>query len=199
MDGLQQSDSGISTMNPSTSASGGAAVAGDWTAFDHSPRTAWSTGAAAFFLFCVTVLLLTGAFGCSDQPSLIPNSDANLRKTKTEFAQDASQRHYQADAPRGGKANGRAIFDYQDNTLQVANFAPEDWTNVELWVNGKWVVYLPKVEGNAETAKTINFEMLYDERGRQFPNDNVNAESLVRKVEVLRDGKLYELAIAPAD
>ena len=158
---------------------------------------ALTTGLAAGTLFCIALFLL---IGCADQPSLIPNSDAGLRKTKTEFAEDASKRHpYHADAPRGGKLNGRAVYDYQNNTLLVANFTPEDWKSVELWVNGRWVVYLPKVEGKAATAKTINFEMLYDERAREFPTHNVDASSMVRKVEIFRDGKMYELAVAPAD
>lgn len=42
---------------------------------DHAPRTAWRTGAAGAALFCIAALLLTGALGCADRVSLIPNSD----------------------------------------------------------------------------------------------------------------------------
>ena len=81
----------------------------------------------------------------------------------------------------------------------MANFAPEDWTNVELWVNQQYVVFLPRIEGNASIAKTINFEMLFNERAKSFPTENVDANSMVRKVEIFKDGKLFELATAPAD
>jgi hypothetical protein len=176
-----------------------ATAAGPRPCDDHAPRTAWRTGAAGAGLFAIAVLLLTGSIGCADQVSLIPNSDPGLRKTRTEFAADAKQRTFHADAPRGGTLNGRAAFDYEANTLQLANFGPDPWTGVEIWVNRKYVVYVPKVEGMAETAKTLNFEMLYDASGKSFPTDNVKPDELVRKVEVLREGKLYDLAAVPAD
>lgn len=162
---------------------------------DHSPRTSWSTGAVGIGLLCITLILLLGTVGCQDQVSLIPNSDPDLRKSRTEFARDAMDRHpYHADAPRAGKIRGAATADYGSNTMQVANFTPEDWKDIEIWVNGQWVVFVPMIPGNAATARTINFEMMYDRMGRPFPNDNANPDSMVRKVEVYRDGKMYELA-----
>jgi hypothetical protein len=187
-------DTALDLFRGSPAASGGPRACDD-----HAPQTAWRTGAAAAALFCIAVLLLTGAIGCADRVSLIPNSDPGLQKTKTEFAADAKLRAYPAAAPRGGTLNGRAAYDYESNTLQVANFGPESWAGVELWVNRQWVVFVPKVEGMAQTAKTLNFEMLYDATGKSFPTDNVNADSMVRKVEVLRQGKLYDLAAVPAD
>ncbi|HEX8911429.1 MAG TPA: hypothetical protein VF796_03645 [Humisphaera sp.] len=162
---------------------------------DHHPRTAWSTGLAGLAIFAIALVLLIVATGCQDQTSLIPNSDPALRKTKTEFAKDALQRHpYHADAPKAGKAAGAATVNYEMDRLQVANLSEADWTNVELWVNGKYVVFLPKVPGKAETAKTIDFSMLYDELGRPFPAETGSPERQVKKVEVYRDGRMYELA-----
>lgn len=191
MDGLHARHDGFDVAHDTAAAAAGAAFA---------PRTAWSTGAAGLGLLGITLLLLAGLVGCQDAVSLVPNSDPSLRKTKTEFAKDAMTRHpYHAEAPQGGPLNGRAVYDYESNTLQVANFTAEDWRNVELWVNGQWVVFLPRVEGMAVTAKTINFEMLYDRLGRSFPTENQSPEALVKRVEVYRDGKLYELATVPAD
>ena len=161
-------------------------------------HTAWSTGAAGLGLFGICLLLLAGAVGCQDgdrPTSLIPNSDPALRKSKREFSADGLKRHpYHADAPRGGKVRGGATVDYELNTLQLANFTPEDWRNVEVWVNGQWVVYVPLIPANAATAKTIDFTMLYDQMARPFPAENTTKETMVRKVEIYRDGKMYELA-----
>ena len=159
-----------------------------------SCRTAWSTGAAGLTLLLITLLLLSVG-GCADQTSLLPNSDPSLRKTKTEFARDAVQRHpYHADAPHAGKIQGAASVDYGSDTLQIANLTNEDWNNVEVWVNEQWVVFVPRVPGKAEVARTLDFTMFYDRLGRPFPEDNSSPESVVHKVEIYRDGRLYELA-----
>ena len=177
----------------------GAAIVGPRSSDDHAPQTAWRTGLAAAALFCIAVLLLTGSIGCADRVALIPNSDPGLRKGKSEFAADAKKRTYPADAPKGGTLNGRAAYDYEANTLTVANFGPDAWTGVELWVNGRYVVFVPKVESMAQTSKTLNFEMLYYAAGKSFPTDNVNADSMIQKIQVLREGKLYDLKAVPAD
>ena len=170
----------------------------DRAAATASPHTAWSTGAAGLGLFGICLLLLAGAVGCrdADRPtSLIPNSDPALRKTKREFSADALKRHpYHADAPRGGKAHGGATVDYELNTLQLANFTSEDWRNVEVWVNGQWVVFVPLIPAKAATAKTIDFTMLYDPMARPFTAENTTQETMVRKVDIYKDGKMYELA-----
>jgi hypothetical protein len=162
---------------------------------DHHPRTAWSTGLVGLALFAMALVLLMSAAGCQDRTSLVPNSDPALRKTKTEFAADARARHpYHAEAPKAGVAQGAAAVDYELNRLQIANFTGEDWNNIELWVNRQWVVFVPKVPANAERAKTIDFSMLYNEVGMPFPDANRGDTSVVNKVEIYRDGRMYELA-----
>lgn len=164
------------------------------------PRTVWSTGAAAVALFCITLFLLMAAGGCAGRTSVIPNSDPALRKTKNEFAADAMARQpYHADAPRAGKINGRASFDYADDTLQIVNFSADDWADVEIWVNQQYVVFVPRVAGNTMTAKTIDFTMLYNRLGHPFPSENKDEDSMVRKVEVYMGGKMYDLTAKPAE
>lgn len=164
-------------------------------AADHSPRSALTAGAAGLGLLCIMLFLLASSMGCQDQVSMIPNPDPSLQKTRTEFARDAVNRHpYHDDAPRGGKAQGGASVDYSANTMHIANFTSEDWKDVEIWVNGQWVVFVPMIPANAATSRKLNFEMMYDRMGRHFPLDNKESESMVRKVEIYRDGKLYELA-----
>lgn len=169
-------------------------LAGSMTG-DHSLRSALSAGLAGLGLLCIALALLAGAMGCQNQVSLIPNSDPALRKSRTDFARDGINRHpYHADAPRGGKIQGGAATNYEANTLQIANFTAEDWKDVEIWVNGQWVVFVPVIPGNAQTARTLNFEMMYDRMGRHFPLDNKDRDTMVQKVEIYRDGTMYELA-----
>ncbi|QOV89071.1 hypothetical protein [Humisphaera borealis] len=168
-----------------------APVIGARVAGDHTPRSALTVGAAGIGLLCITLALLTG---CQDTVSMIPNPDPDLQKTRTEFARDAINRQYNTEAPRGGKIKGGATVDYSDNIMHVANFTNEDWKDVEVWVNGQWVVFVPNIPKNAETSRRLNFEMMYDRMGRSFPTDNTDEATTVRKVEIFRDGKMYELA-----
>jgi len=113
------------------------------------------------FLF-ITVLSMAVLAGCKARPSLVPNSDPMLRKTNAEFAADAKKRHpYPADATKGPEAVARAQVGYDRNKIELANLSNEDWKDVDVWVNGAYVVHLPRVEKGK--LKTINFPMLYKE------------------------------------
>jgi hypothetical protein len=128
--------------------------------------------------------------GCAGRPSLVPNSDPNLRRTSAQFAADAAKRHpYKSDAPRGGEALGRAEYDLVFGTLQVLNYSDEDWDDVEIWVNRKYVCWLPKVEKGKQRVKTINFQMLYDEAGNYFWTNG--GKTPIQEVELYRNGKIY--------
>src|SRR5215217_3536484 len=110
------------------------------------------------FLLMIAVAVLAG---CSGRPSLIPNADQSLRKPSSQFAADAAKRHpYKTDAPRGGEAVARAQVGYTLNQLDVVNLSQEPWTDVEIWVNQKYVVFVPRMEPNK--LKTLNFQMLFD-------------------------------------
>jgi hypothetical protein len=160
---------------------------------------AWSTGVAAMGLFIILVMLVLLG-GCEGRVALFPNSDPALRKSPAEFAADAAKRFpYKADATRGGETAGRASIDYQLDLLQIANLSDEGWENIEVWINKKYVVFLPKVEKNAKEAKTLNFALLFDDQGHTFPTNNLTKESQIQSVEILRDGKFYDLRLALAD
>lgn len=140
--------------------------------------------------------------GCAGRPSLIPNPDKALQKTATEFAADAAKRHpYKADAERGGQALARAEVDYVVDKVRIVNLSDVEWTDVELWVNGTHVVFLPRME--PKVSKTIDFQMLYDDKGQWFPTSNgklLNREPIVvNKVELYRDGKLYDVRVGHAE
>ena len=134
--------------------------------------------------------------GCSGRPALIPNPDPNLRKASAQFAADAAVRHpYKSDLPRGGEAIARSQVGYALDRLDLVNLSQEPWQDVEVWVNQKYVVHLPKVEPN--TLKIINFQMLYDEKGNYFPTDNKKV--LISKVDVLKEGKMFDVPVRLGD
>lgn len=136
------------------------------------------------------------AAGCSGRPSIVPNPDPNLRKASAQFAADAASRHpYKADVPRGGEAIARSQVGYTLDRIDLVNLGQEPWKDVELWVNQKYVVHLPKVEPN--TLKIIQFQMLFDEKGNYFPTNN--SKVLVSKVEVYKDGKMFDVPVRLGD
>ena len=142
------------------------------------------------------LVLVAVTAGCSGRPSIIPNPDKSLRKTSSQFAADAAKRHpYKKDAPRGGEAVARAQVGYTLNQVDVVNLSQEPWNDVEVWVNQNYVVFLPSMPPNQ--LKSIPFQMLFDDQGNYFPLDN--KKTLVTKVEVLRDGKMYDVPVKLGD
>jgi hypothetical protein len=152
----------------------------------------------------VSLTLISAAVamvGCAGRASLIPNKDEALRKTSTQFAADAAKRAYKTDAPHGGEAPARAEVDYTLKELRIGNLSPEDWSDVEVWVNQKYVVYLPVLpkQNKGEGYRHLNFQMLYDNQGAYFPVSIIQSKERVEKVEVYRDGKIFAVPVALAD
>jgi hypothetical protein len=136
--------------------------------------------------------------GCAGRPELLPNGDHALRKTSAEFAADAAKRFpYKSDAPRKGVAVARAQVGYSLNTLEVVNLDDTDWSDVELWVNQKYVVYIPRMPHNE--LKRLPFQMIYNEKGQSFPTDNGKPETRVNKLEVFHDGAFQDVTVQLAD
>jgi hypothetical protein len=139
---------------------------------------------------------LAGMAGCEGRPTLFPNPDPNLRHTSTELAADSARRFpYKADAPHAKEAKARAQVGYSLNRLEVVNFTGQDWDDVEVWVNRKYVCHVPKMETGK--LKEVHFPMLFDEKGTYFPFDNLKTR--VETVELYRNGTLYEIVCHNAD
>jgi hypothetical protein len=135
-------------------------------------------------------------FGCAGRPSLLPNRETGLRKTSTQFAADAAKRFpYKADTARGGEAPARAEVDYMTCELAVANLSQEDWENVELWVNQKYVVFVPKVQHGKQV--NLPFQMIYDDGGNYIPTNSLKVK--VAKLEANMNGKMYDIPVRLAD
>ena len=151
-------------------------------------------------LALAAVATLAPLVGCAGRPSLIPNSDPALRKTSAQFASDAARRHpFNTSLPAGGVAKGRAQVGYGRDTIELVNLDSQDWQNIELWANRKYVVFIPKIRAGADRVKTINFQMMFDEKGRYFPLDNRTPDRMVRQLEIVRDGMVYSVPFAQAD
>ena len=145
-------------------------------------------------------LLVAALSGCAGRPSLIPNSDPALRKTSAAFASDAAKRHpFNASLPAGGVARGRAQVGYGRDTVEIVNLGTEDWQNVEVWANRKYVVFVPKIAAGASRVKTINFQMMFDDKGHYFPLNNSKPDRMLRQLEMVRDGQLYTIPVSQAD
>lgn len=131
------------------------------------------------------------AVGCTTRPPFMTNADPALRKSSAQFAADAAHRHYEADAPKGGFANGRAEVDYGIHRITIANSSNEDWDNVELWLNHEYVVFIPKVPANAARSESMNFQYIFDQHGNSFPTNSL--ETPINSVDLFMNGKMYSL------
>jgi hypothetical protein len=155
--------------------------------------------AAPRFLALNATLLFAAicSVGCAGRVSLLPNSDPTLRQTPAQFAAQAAKRTYPVDLPDGGVAEGRAQVAYEGNYIQILNLTHEDWTDVEVWVNRKYVVHVPRIEAGHKRVKSLTFMMLYDDQGNPFPSDN--RKRMIDSLEIVRDGHRYSVPLKLAD
>jgi len=142
-------------------------------------------------------LLSSSLVGCSGRVSLLPNSDKSLRMTPAQFASSAAKRTYQVDLPDAGAAKARAQVAYDTDTVQILNDSEEDWTDVEIWVNRKYVVHVPRIEAGRKRVKSLTFRMMYDDQGNPFPSDN--RRQMIDSLEMIRDGQKYTIQLVLAD
>ncbi|HEY8667773.1 MAG TPA: hypothetical protein VIL86_13990 [Tepidisphaeraceae bacterium] len=157
-------------------------------------------------IILVSALLTLTAIGCAGRPSLIPNPDASLRMKSTEFAADAAKRHpFKEDAPHAGKAVGLSQVEYVWNRLQITNLSNEDWQDIEVWVNRQYVVHVPKLAHGSRLGVLLPFQMIYDDKGANFPTDNrklmiqdLNGDG-VPDLELYMNGKIYTVDCQLAD
>jgi hypothetical protein len=150
----------------------------------------WSKDRAAGWVSVMSVVCLSLLAGCQGRGALIPPSDPDLRKTAAEFAADSAKRSYPASAPRGGDAQALASVDYGVfNRIEMMNLSGEEMDDLEVWINEKYVFHATKWP--PRTLKKVNFATLYDRDGRPFPMDNQKVR--ITKIEILKDGKLYNV------
>jgi hypothetical protein len=125
------------------------------------------------------------------------NSDPALQKKPAEYAADAANRHpMKTDLPSAGKADGVADIDYHIQMLQLANLSKQDWTNMEIWLNDKYVTFVPKVE--AGKLRTLYFHMFYDGRGNKMARA-VHGDPRINSVKMLRDDRWFDVPITLAE
>jgi hypothetical protein len=128
---------------------------------------------------------------CTTRPTFFSNADPALRKTNAQFAADAAKRSYETSAPSAGTANGGAEVDYGIHRLSIVNSSSEDWKDVEIWVNKKYVIFIPVVPAQAAHVEMLDFKSIYDQFGNSFPLDS--SVTPIETVEVYKDGKMYSL------
>ena len=147
--------------------------------------------------FIMLVMLAGAVVGCEGRTAILPNSDQALRKSPARFAADAAKRNYEADAPHGEQAKARVEIDYTLKELRFGNLSDEDWKDLEIWVNQKYVVSLPNLPkfNKDQGYRHIKFQMLYDNQGEHIPASLFSSKVRIQKVEVYRDGKMYEVPL----
>jgi hypothetical protein len=144
----------------------------------------------------MSVMCLPLLGGCQGTGALIPPKDPDLKKTAAQFAADAAKRTYPAEAPRGGDAQAQASVDHGVfNRIEMLNLSDDNWTDLEVWVNGTWVFHVSNWP--AHSLKKVNFATLFDRDGKPFPMDNKSVR--VNKIEILREGKVYDVPMKLAD
>jgi hypothetical protein len=150
-------------------------------------------------IISIVFVLAPAIAGCAGRPSLLPNIDPALRKTSTEFAVDSAKRFpYKSGAPAGGDVVGRAQVGYMVKRLEIVDNSPDTWNNVEVWINQQFVVFVPKMAPH--DLKELPFTMFYNDNGEYFPGEHPKpGETLIHKVEIYMDGKMYSVPLQLAD
>ena len=95
----------------------------------------------------------------------------------------------------------RPAITIEGRLLTVDNRTSQEWKDVEVWVNQKYVVHLPVIphQNKGEGYRHLNFQLLYDNQGNYFPVSIVSSKMRVEKVEVCYDGKMYDVPVRLAD
>ena len=144
-----------------------------------------------FPIALMSIGLFVAITGCTKQATFFANSDPALNRKPADFSADAANRHpFKADLPKAGAADGVARLDYTLEVVQLTNLSGEQWDDLEVWVNGTYVVHVPKIE--AGKLRTLNFKMFYDGRGNTIPK-SVNGQPRIQTVQILRSGAIYDV------
>ncbi len=82
-------------------------------------------------------------------------------------------------------------MDYGIHRLSIVNSSSEDWKDVEIWLNKKYVIFIPSVPAQAAHVEMLDFKSIFDQFGNSFPLDS--AVTPIDTVEMFKDGKMYSL------
>jgi len=150
----------------------------------------------------LALLPLVAFAGCAGRAEIYPNNDPLLRKTSAAFAADAAKRFpFPANARQGGQAQARAEVGYFLDRVDVVNYSDTEWTNVELWINQSYVVFLPRME--PKVVKDIPFQAIFNDQGDSYPTHNGGffnrSPVMVTKVQLYRDGTLYDVPVTTSE
>jgi hypothetical protein len=154
---------------------------------------------------CRNVAILAALLiaGCqTNYTSLVPNPDRDLNKSPTDFKADAAKRIYPATQPslvattapaQVEPAPFRGEVDYQLDVINIVNLSDTQWNNVEVWADAKYVCFVPTFP--AKMQRGIAFRILYSRDGERAPIKGL----WLKKVELVKDGKIYRVPIFAAD
>jgi hypothetical protein len=146
--------------------------------------------------YLVSLALALGLVGCSTdgQTSLIPNPDGNLQRTSAQFAADAAKRSFEASAPSEKATDARAQYDIMAHRIDLVNLANADWSNVEVWINHNYVVFLPSMQKMVD--EKLDYEMFFDRDGNHFATQG--GANPLQSLQIYHDGTMYDVT-ATAD
>ncbi len=132
--------------------------------------------------------VLAAAIGCSERAVLIPNFDPSIdKKLSTLRSESAACFPYNAAADRGAELPMRAELGYTFNQITLVQFSGQTWDNVQLWINGTYVIHLDRLE--SRDLKRLSFKLFMDESGMHFPLNNEAVR--VEKLEIKKDGVFH--------
>jgi hypothetical protein len=146
----------------------------------------------------IATVLLTGGFivGCEATPAVVPQSDPALKKTSAQYAADAVKHFpFKSSLPASDEQPVRAMPDYSLDFIDLTNLSKHDLLGPEVWINRQYEMTLPSLK--AGEIKRLNFRMFYDDRGDHFPlnNDVQKGGVIIRQLEVIVDGKIYQVPV----
>ena len=154
------------------------------------------------FARLLPLLTLIPLAACAGRAEIYPNDDPLLRKTSAVFAADAAKRFpFKKDAAPGGQAQARCEVGYFLDRVDVVNYSDSEWTDVELWLNQSYVVFLPRME--PKVVKSLPFQAIFNDQGESYPTHNGGffnrSPVMVTKVQLYRDGHLYDVPVKTAE
>jgi hypothetical protein len=144
-----------------------------------------------------TGLLLGGLLaGCETTPAVVPQSDPALSKTSAQYAADAVKHFpFKSNLPQSDEQPVRAMPDYSLDFIDFINLTGRDLVAPEVWINRQYVMTISMLK--SREIKRLNFRMFYDDQGNHFPlNNNLQKGGvIIRQLEVIDEGKIYEVPV----